>query len=405
MKELEGDPRAKSIAYQRAFDIINFRRRGASAVLEQVRSVTPFMGAAIQAHRAAYQVIAGRGLAYQSSADSKSAHMRLATTSTTMALMAFVYNMLYGGLLGDDEDKDKFNKEDTRFKDTHIMLFGGNSIISIPIRPSVFSLPYITGNHLFQLGIAESENPRQTADAYREAIISAFGIPMLPPVVREGFQQATNYDFFTNRPIVPERLRKNDPSYQYDDRTSALGKLVGEATSGLPKEAQLSPIKFDHFMKGWFSGVGTAILQTSNMVEVAASDNPSKEHTFREMVRMFPSVPGLVPEEFKEQSKSTYYDLREEVEGAHSTYNRLKKEGKLEDARKYKEANKNLLNESVHQKMNHLKTETDKIHATTRKILSNKNLSSEIKAERVRALEAKERRLLSHVQTLYDKVH
>jgi len=405
MKELEGDPRAKSIAYQRAFDIINFRRRGASAVLEQVRSVTPFMGAAIQAHRAAYQVIAGRGLAYQSSADSKSAHMRLATTSTTMALMAFVYNMLYGGLLGDDEDKDKFNKEDTRFKDTHIMLFGGSSMVSIPIRPSVFSLPYITGNHLFQLGIAESENPRQTADAYREAIISAFGIPMLPPVVREGFQQATNYDFFTNRPIVPERLRKNDPSYQYDDRTSALGKLVGEATSGLPKEAQLSPIKFDHFMKGWFSGVGTAILQTSNMVEVAASDNPSKEHTFREMARMFPSVPGLVPEEFKEQSKSTYYDLREEVEGAHSTYNRLKKEGKLEDARKYKESNKSLLNESVHQKMNHLKTETDKIHATTRKILSNKNLSSVVKAERVRALEAKERRLLSHVQTLYDKVH
>ena len=405
MKELEGDPRAKSIAYQRAFDIINFRRRGAWAVLEQVRSVTPFMGAAMQAHRAAYQVVAGRGLAYQSSADSKSAHMRLATTSATMALMAFVYNMLYGGLLGDDDDKDKFNKEDTRFKDTHIMLFGGSSMVSIPIRPSVFSLPYITGNHLFQLGIAESENPRQTADAYREAIISAFGIPMLPPVVREGFQQATNYDFFTNRPIVPERLRKNDPSYQYDDRTSALGKLVGGVTSGLPEYAQVSPIKFDHFMKGWFSGVGTAILQTSNLAEVAASDNPSKEHTFREMVRMFPSVPGLVPEEFKEQSKSTYYGLREEVEGAHSTYNRLKKEGKLEDARKYKESNKNLLNESVHQKMNHLKTETDKIHATTRKILSNKNLSSEIKAERVRALEAKERRLLSHVQTLYDKVH
>jgi hypothetical protein len=405
MKELEGDPRAKSIAYQRAFDIINFRRRGASAVLEQVRSVTPFMGAAMQAHRAAYQVVAGRGLAYQSSADSKSAHMRLATTSATMALMSFVYNMLYGGLLGDDDDKDKFNKEDTRFKDTHIMLFGGSSMVSIPIRPSVFSLPYITGNHLFQLGIAESENPRQTADAYREAIISAFGIPMLPPVVREGFQQATNYDFFTDRPIVPERLRKNDPSYQYDDRTSALGKLVGGVTSGLPEYAQVSPIKFDHFMKGWFSGVGTAILQTSNLAEVAASDNPSKEHTFREMVRMFPSVPGLVPEEFKEQSKATYYGLREEVEGAHSTYNRLKKEGKLEDARKYKESNKNLLNESVHQKMNHLKTETDKIHATTRKILSNKNLSSEIKAERVRALEAKERRLLSHVQTLYDKVH
>ena len=405
MKELEGDPRAKSIAYQRAFDIINFRRRGASAVLEQVRSVTPFMGAAMQAHRAAYQVIAGRGLAYQSSADSKSAHMRLATTSITMATMSFIYNMLYGGLLGDDEDKDKFNKTDIRYKDTHIMLFGGSSMLSVPVRPSVFALPYITGNHLFQTAVAGTENPRQVYDAYREALISAFGIPMVPPVIREVGQQLTNYDFFTGRPIVPERLRKNDPAYQYDNRTSALGKLVGQATSILPPEMQYSPIKFDHFMKAWFSGVGTAILGVSNIAESMASDNPSKEHTFREMARMFPSVPGLVPEEFKEQTKATYYDLREDVEGAHSTYNRLKKEGNLEEARKYKESNKNLLNESVHQKMNHLKTETDKIHATTRKILSSENLSSEIKAERVRALEAKERRLLSHVQTLYDKVH
>ena len=406
MKELEGDPRAKSIAYQRAFDIINFRRRGASAVLEQVRSVTPFMGAAMQAHRAAYQVVAGRGLAYQSSADKMSAHKRLAMTSITMATMSFIYNMLYGGLLGDDDDKDEFNKRDTRYKDTHIMLFGGSSMLSIPVRPSVFALPYITGNHLFQSAVAETENPRQTYEAYREAIITAFGTPILPPALKEILvQQPTNYDLFTGRPIVAERLRKNDPSYQYDNRTSALGKLVGTITSGLPKEVQLSPVRFDHFMKAWFSGVGTAILGLSNIAESIGSDNPTKEHTAREIARMFPSMTGLVPEEHMEQSKATYYDLREDVEGAHSTYNRLKKEGNLEEARKYKESNKNLLNESVHQKMNHLKTETDKIHATTRKILSNKNLSSEIKAERVRALEAKERRLLSHVQTLYDKVH
>jgi hypothetical protein len=406
MKELEGDPRAKSIAYQRAFDIINFRRRGASAVLEQVRSVTPFMGAAMQAHRAAYQVVAGRGLAYQSSADKMSAHKRLAMTSITMATMSFIYNMLYGGLLGDDDDKDEFNKRDTRYKDTHIMLFGGSSMLSIPVRPSVFALPYITGSHLFQSAVAETENPRQTYEAYREAIITAFGTPILPPALKEILvQQPTNYDLFTGRPIVAERLRKNDPSYQYDNRTSALGKLVGTITSGLPKEVQLSPVRFDHFMKAWFSGVGTAILGLSNIAESIGSDNPTKEHTAREIARMFPSMTGLVPEEHMEQSKATYYDLREDVEGAHSTYNRLKKEGNLEEARKYKESNKNLLNESVHQKMNHLKTETDKIHATTRKILSNKNLSSEIKAERVRALEAKERRLLSHVQTLYDKVH
>ena len=55
--------------------------------------------------------------------------------------------------------------------------------------------------------------------------------------------------------------------------------------------------------------------------------------------------------------------------------------------------------------MNHLKTETDKIHLNTRKILNNKNISSEDKASRITALEARERKLLSHVQDIYNKVY
>jgi len=400
MEELKGDPRAKSIAYQRAFDVINFRRRGASAAVEQIRCVTPFMGAALQAQRAALQVVAGRGLAYQSAADKKTAHQRLFTTSMVMMTTSFIYNMLYGGLLGSDEDKDKFNKRDIRYKDTHIMMFGADSILSIPVRPDIFALPYITGNHLFSAGIAETENPRQTAQAYREAVAASFGLPLIPPPIKEGIEQVTNYDMFTGRPIVPERLQKEDPGYQYDSRTSQLGKLVGMAAPNI-----VSPTRFDHFMKGWFGGVGTAVLGLSNIAGTMASDNPSKDHTLREIARMFPSVPNLVPPEHMEQTKATYYDLREAVEGAHATYNAMKKDGRLEDARRYKEKHKNLLNESVHQKMNHLKTETDKIHLNTRKILNNKNISSEDKASRITALEARERKLLSHVQDIYNKVY
>ena len=298
-----------------------------------------------------------------------------------------------------------FRSRDIHYKDTHIMMFGANSMLSVPIRPSIFSLPYITGNHLFQSFAAKSENPRQVYDAYREAILTAFGAPLLAPAVKEPIQWASNYDFFTGRPIVPERLCKNEPSYQYDAHPSAFGKLVGQASSNLPPEMQLSPIKVDHFMKGWFSGVATAILGASNIAESLASSNPTKEHTMREMVRMFPSVSGLVPAEEEPQSKATYYDLREDVERVHSTYNRLVREGDREGARKYKEDNKALLNESLHQKMNHLKTETDKIHTDTRKILGNARLSSEIKAERVKRLEAKERRLLSRVQNLYNRAY
>jgi hypothetical protein len=397
MKELEGDPRAKSIAYQRAFDVINFRRRGASAKLEQLRSMTPFMGAALQAQRAAFQVLAGRGLAYQSSADNKSIRKRLLSTSMVMMVSSLLYNMLYGTVLGDDEDKDAFNKGDIHERDTHIMVFGGNSPVSVPIRPDIFALPFITGNHLFH-GLGGDENPKQTLEAYRDAILSASGIniPLVPPAVKEPVQLAANYDFYTGRPIVAERLQGKLPEYQYDEKTSELGKLVGKF--GVP------PVKFDHMVKGIFGGMGTAVLGVSNISNLI-SDNPTKDYSAREIARMIPSMSGLVPKENFEQATDTYYSLDEEVRRANNTYNALVKDGKRAEAKEFKQEYKALLDPSVHQRMNHIKTELDKNHQKSRQISNNKNLSSEDKTAKLNALKTKERRLLSHVQTLYDKVH
>jgi hypothetical protein len=397
MKELEGDPRAKSIAYQRAFDVINFRRRGASAKLEQLRSMVPFMGAALQAQRAAFQVLAGRGLAYQSSADNKSIRKRLLSTSMVMMVSSLLYNMLYGTVLGDDEDKDAFNKGDIHERDTHIMVFGGNSPVSVPIRPDIFALPFITGNHLFH-GLGGDENPKQTLEAYRDAILSASGIniPLVPPAVKEPVQLAANYDFYTGRPIVAERLQGKLPEYQYDEKTSELGKLVGKFG--------VSPVKFDHTVKGIFGGMGTAVLGVSNISNLI-SDNPTKDYSAREIARMIPSMSGLVPKENFEQATDTYYSLDEEVRRANNTYNALVKDGKRAEAKEFKQEYKALLDPSVHQRMNHIKTELDKNHQKSRQISNNKNLSSEDKTAKLNALKTKERRLLSHVQTLYDKVH
>jgi len=391
LKELKGNPRAKAIAYQRAFDVINFRRRGASALLEQVRSVTPFLGAALQAQRAAYQVLAGRGLAHQ---DAGEVRRRLLTTSLTMMTMSLLYNMLYGGLLDDDD----FNKKTTRDKDTRIFLFGGNSPISLPIRPDVFALPFVVGNHLFQLP-AGNEHPRQTYEAMREAAFNALGagIPIMPPAIKEPLQLTANYDFFTNRPIVAQRLQGREPEAQYDANTSALGKLVGQAG--------ISPIKFDHFAKAWFSGVGTAVLGLSNMVNMMSSDTPDKAYSTREILRMIPSATGLIPKEHSVQATATSYDIREAVEHAHNTYNGYIKDGLKAEAKAFKEDNKALLNESVHKQVNLLKTSTDKIHASIRQIKNSKTIPSEEKTRRLDALEKKERVIQERASKLYSRIY
>ena len=62
MKELRGLPDAETIATQRAADIINFRRQGASATNSILRQVVPFYGAYLQAERVALRTLSGKGL-------------------------------------------------------------------------------------------------------------------------------------------------------------------------------------------------------------------------------------------------------------------------------------------------------------------------------------------------------
>ena len=223
------------------------------------------------------------------------------------------------------------------------------------------------------------------------------GIPIMPPAIKEPLQLTANYDFFTNRPIVPQRLQGREPEAQYDANTSALGKLVGQAG--------ISPIKFDHFAKAWFSGVGTAVLELSNMVNMMSSDTPDKAYSTREILRMIPSATGLIPKEHSVQATATSYDIREAVEHAHNTYNGYVKDGLKAEAKAFKEDNKALLNESVHKQVNLLKTSTDKIHASIRQIKNSKTIPSEEKTRRLDALEKKERVIQERASKLYSKVY
>ena len=361
MEELKGNPNAKAIATQRAFDVINFRRRGASAVLEQWRSNVPFMGATIQAQRAAFQVIAGRGLAHQDKAE---VYKRLVSSSLTMMAMALVHNVLYGSLLDDDEFKKKSNRD----KDSRIFLLGGNSPVSLAIRPDIWSMPFVGGNHLYQ-ALVGREDAAQTRDALLHTLFMASGLgaPMTPPLLKEIAQYGANYDFFTERPIVPERLQRRATAEQYDTSTSELGKIAGKVG--------MSPIKFDHIVSSLFSGTGKLVLVASNVASFA-SNVSVKDHSLRELVRMIPGTSSIVPVGDSFEATNLSYKVRREVETANNTYNSLVKDKLPAEAKAYKLEHKALLNPALITATNLTTKTVDDLHAQLRQIHNSKNLNA-----------------------------
>ena len=362
MEELKGNPNAKAIATQRAFDVINFRRRGASAVLEQWRSNVPFMGAAIQAQRATFQVIAGRGLAHQDKAE---VYKRLVSSSLTMMAMSLVYNVLYGSLIDDD---DEFKKKSNRDKDSRIFLLGGNSPVSLAIRPDIWSMPFVGGNHLYQ-ALVGREDAAQTRDALLHTLFMASGLgaPMTPPLLKEIAQYGANYDFFTERPIVPERLQRRATAEQYDTSTSELGKIAGKVG--------MSPIKFDHIVSSLFSGAGKLVLVASNVASFA-SNVSVKDHSLRELVRMIPGTSSIVPVGDSFEATNLSYKVRREVETANNTYNSLVKDKLPAEAKAYKLEHKALLNPALITATNLTTKTVDDLHAQLRQIHNSKNLNA-----------------------------
>lgn len=374
MDENPNNPDAERIAMQRAYDVINFRRRGASATLEAARQRTAFLGAFMQSMRATYQVLSGRGL---SPTKRSEVYNRLIMTSVAVMALTLMHDML----MSDDDDYDKL---DIKEKDTHIynVIPGMKSTsISLPQRLSIFSIPGIVMHHAYNM--AKGKEKIGDVDDVRSEMKRAALASLVPPMGysfwKPAFEGVINKDLYTMRPIVSERLVKTDTEEQYTADTSELGKLMGHLG--------VSPLKFDHFIKGWFGYAGSGLLAFTDGV-AAAAGVPYKQMTYSEMIRKVPAMSAFMPKDKYEQAQATFYKVSSEVEQAVNTANKMRNEGRTKEAEAYKKENKKYFQNGVHGKLSSMGTQIDNDNKQIRKILASSNtaISPEEKAKRVKIL-------------------
>lgn len=289
-------------AIERSFEIINFRRRGSNPMVSVMVRYIPFFNAYLQALNVQGKTMLGEGISPRNEKEFKKFAQILG--------MATFMSVLYALMKSDDEDYEKMDAN-TRHRMLHI---AGD--FGLPLRTDLFLLPKVLAEGTVNMFLSET----QDASTFKAAIASAIGHGLLSPTAVPQFLKPAaelymNYNFYTERPVVPDYMRDGlEPYLQYTDSTSEISKQLGEMLN-------VSPIQLDHLIRGMFGSAGGAVLFGSNLVGMGYGLRP--ETRFGDTVAQIPGMSRFMNKEDGNAIKDMYYKAREQSNRAYKSYNEM----------------------------------------------------------------------------------
>ena len=383
MKETGGD---KATAVERAFEIINFKRAGASGKIQMLRQVVPFFGAYLQAQNIIYKTLSGKGISPQQRSE---ALKTLAGNTLKIGALAFAYAALCA-------DDDEYQKMDPQIRDHHLLIPGTSFML--PLRQDLTLMPKLIAEYAY-LGMTDNSFTdgkkirRAMSNSLSNAVMSPTAVPQaFKPIL----EVATNHDFFTGRSIIGQGIAGKVTEEQYTATTSELAKFIG--SSGL-----IAPVNVDHLIKGYLGTTGGLGLQMTNAVVNGSNGVPAPEKSWQDAIASTPGLSAFVAKEYGNADKNDYYELRDEVSKASTTFNAMKKEGRVADAKEFLEENKDLL--KVRSQVNNINNQLTKIREREKQIYaaSETKMSAEKKGEEIKRIREMEKKLLSNVHKLREQ--
>lgn len=371
----------KAAAIEKAFEIINFKRSGASGSVQVLKQVVPFFGAYLQAQNVAYKTIMGKSIAPAQKAE---AQRILLSTSAKIAALGFIY----AALAADDED---YQKMDPTIRDRHLLIPGTGFML--PLRPDVFILPKLAAEYSYQMitdqGFTDGKKLRRgMSDAVMNAILSP---TVVPQVAKPALEVMTNYNFFTGRPLVGMGLENKITSEQFTNTTSELAKFLGKA--GL-----VAPVNIDHLIKGYLGTTGGLMLQATSSAANIGNPVPTPEKSLQDTLASTPGLSTFFIRENGAAMKNDYYELRGEVDKAVATYNNMVKTGRVEEAKEFYQDKKELF--TVKQQVNTIERQLTKLRDRTKQIYASTKMSSEEKGAELERIKQVENRMLANINDL-----
>jgi hypothetical protein len=371
----------KSEAMEKAFDVINFRRRGSSKLLNLMGQTVPFFYAYLSAQRVAYRTLTGTGI---SPTTRKAALETLAQTSAAVMALSFLYSMANG-------DDEEYEKTPGTIRDRSLLIPGSGGV-RIPLRPDFFLLPKIIAEHTYQL---LSDNGYSDGAKFRKGMYEVLANSVLSPnpvpqAIKPLVEIGINYSFFEGRPIVGFFEQNKEAGRQFSENTSEMAKLFGNLGA--------SPEKVDHFIRGYFGSVGGLFLWATNFFIEGEPGVPRPSITWDEALQTMPGVGAFRQKPNENALKVDFYELRDAVAKAKNTYDDIKLRSP-EGLEAFIEDETNVARLAMEKGVTKIADHLSKIRRARQQIsnMPESQMSSEEKQERIKELKEVEVELLKSV--------
>jgi len=242
---------------------VNFDVRGSGDLVQYAAALIPFVNASAQGTDVFYTNVKefwktqAKGMKPINKLQASS----LSATKRTM-LSSFGLATLYafGMALSDNEEYKKLTL-DERFRTLLIPIPG--SAIKIPVPPEIGAVTLMIPVAAAE-AIVGMENGPQIAKAMLSYFTNLFTFNLTPQAVKPGLEVLINKDFYTGRAIENQSMQRVLPQYRYDESSSSLSKGISEFANfaTLP----ISPIQFDHLIRGYFGTLGMYVSDVTNQL-------------------------------------------------------------------------------------------------------------------------------------------
>ena len=289
----------------------DFALRGDSEFVRMFTATVPFLGARLQGlYRLGRAVAPGKLGAY---GEGESA-MRLATKATIGLVLP---SMALYALNHDDE---RYKRLPDWVRDLHwvILVPGSERVYLIP-KPFEFGA-FFGSMPERMMEYAEKQNGTKFVKAMGWIISNQLEMSVTPQVIKPALDVLMNKKW-TGSPIVPEDLKDVESFAQHRPWTSETMIAMGKALD-------MSPMKLEALMQGYFGTIGSYVMMISDSWFRAASGNPAPERKLDEypvLRRMMRDDPLRYT-----QYQDDFYEMSKEVNKVVSTYNLFMKDGRIQ---------------------------------------------------------------------------
>ena len=305
-------------AISRALEVMNFNRKGNSILIRIATAAIPFFNARLQGLDLFYRASTGR----MDTQDAQEIKRKFWVRGMTMASLSVMY---YMSVAGDDE----YEKQEEETKDNNWIFPSLGIRVPIPFEVGTLfkTMPeritaYLMGN----------DTGKELKESTIRALANTFAFNPIPQTFKPIIEVATNYNFFTMRPIVGQGMQDVAPQFQVGPGTSKTAEYLGGFLN-------VSPLKLDQLIKGYTGTIGGYVTDVVDAMASEFSDVPKASKRFEQM----PIIKRFALDPEARGSVTQFYELQKSVDTFVRTANLLEKTARPEEYAKYVQENLDML--------------------------------------------------------------